>query len=196
MARSIWRGHAIDSQALPESVASKTSLESQNRMSWPALHRTKVSRKPRGHQEDDLQQRIVQYVGYGMRYNGRPLTDWLHSIPNGGQRNPREAARLKAQGVRAGVPDLCLPIAAAPYGGLYIELKVGKNTLTDAQLDFHQRLREGGQCVATCLTYEKALQVIGDYLLKAPGKFEHRAVSNGNACQSALSAVSSGGLEG
>jgi hypothetical protein len=144
-------------------------------MSWPTVHQLNPPRKARGHQEDDLQQRIVQYVGYAMTYYGRPLTEWLYAVPNGGKRNAREAARLKAQGVKSGVNDLVLPIASGGFGGLYIELKVGKNTLTDSQLDFHQRAREGGQCVATCWTFEKAIQVISGYMLKAPGVFEHQA---------------------
>ena len=35
----------------------------------------------------------------------------MFRIPNGGSRHPAEAARLKAQGVKAGVPDLCIPVA-------------------------------------------------------------------------------------
>ena len=33
---------------------------------------------------------------------------FLYHIPNGGFRNPAEAASLKKQGVKPGVPDLCL----------------------------------------------------------------------------------------
>ena len=32
-------------------------------------------------------------------------------IPGGGSRHPAEAARPRAQGVKAGVPDLCIPVA-------------------------------------------------------------------------------------
>ncbi|MBS3932992.1 MAG: VRR-NUC domain-containing protein [Truepera sp.] len=33
------------------------------------------------------------------------------------------AGKLKAEGVRPGVPDLCLPVPRGPYHGLYLELK-------------------------------------------------------------------------
>lgn len=56
-----------------------------------------------------------------------PEIDLLYHIPNGGSRNRLEAANLKRQGVKAGVPDLCLPVASGKYHGLYIELKYGKN---------------------------------------------------------------------
>ncbi len=59
---------------------------------------------------------------------------WLHSqypeiykvtfaIPNGGKRNPVEAARLKKQGVKAGVSDIFVAYPENPYHGLWIELK-------------------------------------------------------------------------
>lgn len=121
-----------------------------------------------------MQRDIVQFVGYAMTYNGRPLTDYLYSVPNGGKRNAREAARLKAQGVKAGVPDLVLPIAVGGYGGLYIELKYGKNGLTNHQLDFHQRLREGGQRVVTCWTLTETVNQLCDYL-RPGGLFMLRA---------------------
>lgn len=144
-------------------------------MSWAAVHPFRPHRKRPSHIEDDLQKRIVDYVRYAMTYNGRSLTEWLYAVPNGGKRNAREGARLKAQGVKAGVNDLVLPIAAGGYGGLYVELKVGKNTLTDSQREFHQRLTEGGQCVGTCWTFEQAMQVISCYMLQAPGKFLQRS---------------------
>lgn len=145
-------------------------------MNWATVHKISPPRARPKHLEDDLQRTVVQTVAYTMRYQGRPLTDWLYAVPNGGKRNPREAARLKAQGVKAGVNDLVLPIASGGFGGLYLELKIGKNTLTDSQLDFHQRAREGGQCVATCWTLDQAVQVISGYMLKAPGVFEHRVI--------------------
>ena len=47
----------------------------------------------------------------------------LHAIPNGGSRHPAEARNLKAQGVKAGIPDIFLPVARQGYHGLYIEMK-------------------------------------------------------------------------
>ena len=42
----------------------------------------------------------------------------IFAIPNGGQRNPETGARLKAEGVVPGVPDLFVPA-----WGLFIEMK-------------------------------------------------------------------------
>lgn len=120
-----------------------------------------------------MQKSIIDYARYAMSYRGRPLTDWLIAIPNGGKRNAREAARMKAQGVRAGAPDLVLAIAAGAYGALWIELKVGKNALSDKQAEFHNRLIEGGHWVMTCFTLQQAVDEIVLYLQDSP-EFEHR----------------------
>lgn len=69
---------------------------------------------------------------------------WLHAIPNGGFRNAREAARLKAEGVTPGVADLLLPWPKIDskgiivYCGLYIEVKTPSKSsvLSDAQKKF------------------------------------------------------------
>ena len=57
----------------------------------------------------------------------------IFAIPNGGKRNAKEAYFMKRTGVKAGVPDLCVPVAKKGYHGLYIEMKYGKNKPTEAQ---------------------------------------------------------------
>lgn len=45
------------------------------------------------------------------------------AVPNGGARNKVVAAQLKAQGVRAGVPDVFLMIPAGGFHALVLEFK-------------------------------------------------------------------------
>ena len=50
------------------------------------------------------------------------------AIPNGGERNKREASRLKVEGVRKGVPDVFLPYpikltTSEARAGLWLEFK-------------------------------------------------------------------------
>ena len=62
----------------------------------------------------------------------------MYHVPNGGKRSKSEAARFRAMGVKAGVPDIFLPVGIqkldsvdrgqytiirTKYNGLYIELK-------------------------------------------------------------------------
>lgn len=90
--------------------------------------------------------------------------EMLHHIPNGGKRNAREAAALKRQGVKAGVPDLCLPVARKGYHGLYIELKVGNNKTSDKQNRWLEMLMKQKYFVSVCYGWRQAADVIEDYL--------------------------------
>lgn len=93
-----------------------------------------------------------------------PELDMLYHIPNGGSRNKIEAANLKRQGVRSGVPDLCLPVARGCYHGLYIELKWGKNKPTYSQEMWLQRLSNQGYAVKICYGCDEARQTLEHYI--------------------------------
>lgn len=93
-----------------------------------------------------------------------PELDLLYHIPNGGSRNRLEAANLKRQGVKAGVPDLCLPVARGKYHGLYIEMKYGKNKTSDKQNEWISALTVQGYAAAVCYGWEEAQRLITKYL--------------------------------
>jgi hypothetical protein len=59
----------------------------------------------------------------------------LYAVPSGGDRHPIVAAKMRAEGVRAGVPDYCLPVARGGYHGLYIELKTATGYASREQRD-------------------------------------------------------------
>lgn len=88
----------------------------------------------------------------------------LYAIPNGGHRHKAVAARMKAEGVKRGVPDICLPVARGVHHGLYIELKTGKGTASPQQRDWLQRLQAQGYRVAICRGWEAARAFIEEYL--------------------------------
>ena len=88
----------------------------------------------------------------------------MHHIPSGGSRHPAEAANLKAQGVKAGVPEICLPVPRGRFHGLYIEMKYGKNRLTGSQKEWLAALNNQGYAVHVCYTMESARVAIVNYL--------------------------------
>ena len=91
----------------------------------------------------------------------------LYAIPNGGHRNKAVAAKLKAQGVRAGVPDLCLPVSRGGKHGLYIELKRRKGgRVSPEQLEWMECLMQEGYHCAVCKGWDAAAKVIEEYLLE------------------------------
>ena len=76
-----------------------------------------------------------------------------------------EAANLKQQGVKPGVPDIFLPVARKGFHGLYIELKRAKGgTVSKAQQEMLIALRCEGYAVEVCYGCEEAVRVLEGYL--------------------------------
>ena len=98
-------------------------------------------------------------------HQGRyPELGLLFAIPNGGKRDKLVAMQLQREGVKPGVPDLCLPVPSAGWHGLFIELKWGRNTTTDKQNEWLERLTEQGYLAVVCYGWQEAVDVIKDYL--------------------------------
>lgn len=93
-----------------------------------------------------------------------PLWGYIFAIPNGGQRTKSQGGKLKAEGVRAGIPDLFLPVARRECHGLFIELKVGSNDLTKRQIWWIDRLKEQGYCAAVVWELQMAINLLEWYL--------------------------------
>jgi hypothetical protein len=93
-----------------------------------------------------------------------PFLKWIYAVPNGGKRHPAVAAQLKAQGVKKGISDICIPIARDPWHGAYIELKDGNKKLTPEQMEFAEFLLTGKYGFWKALSCDEALQCIECYL--------------------------------
>ncbi len=96
--------------------------------------------------------------------NQIPELKSIFHIPNGGHRHKAVAAKMKAEGVKAGVPDIFLACPRDGYHGLFIEMKAGKNRTTKNQNEWIQRLLGAGYMVVVCYGWEAAKQEILDYL--------------------------------
>jgi hypothetical protein len=105
---------------------------------------------------------IIQWAAYNVgKY---PELELLHHIPNGGSRNKIEAANLKRQGVKPGVPDLDLPVARGGYHGLRIEMKTETGRETPEQIWWREKLTEQGYFATVCHGFESAKRTIEWYL--------------------------------
>ena len=91
--------------------------------------------------------------------------DLMHAIPNGGKRDIRVALKLKEEGVKAGVPDIFLPLPMGGKHGLYIEMKRRKyGRVSPDQLQWLDALMRQGYMCAVCHGWEMARDVIVEYL--------------------------------
>ena len=86
------------------------------------------------------------------------------NIPNGGLRKKAVAMKLKAEGVKAGIPDLHLPVARGEYHSLYIEMKDGDRPMTKSQKERKPKLEAQGNAVVVCRSFEEAIETVCEYL--------------------------------
>lgn len=118
-------------------------------------------------------ERSYIYPGVAIDYRGKqdriPQLKWLHAIHNQGHGDAIRGSKAKAEGVKAGVWDIFLPVPIIAdammlhwWHGLYIEMKVGKNQLTKEQLEFMTDL--SGYNFAVCYSWQEARDAILKYL--------------------------------
>ena len=116
---------------------------------------------------------IVKWVQ--LRRYTLPELDMLYAIPNGGRRDAITGAQLKAEGVKRGVPDLCLPVARGGFHGLYIELKRRTGgVVSEHQQQWIEQLRSQGYKAEVAHGASEAIQIIEQYLNLKP-IFERKA---------------------
>ena len=102
--------------------------------------------------ERQMQRAILDYIAAS-----HPSAH-VHAIPNGGRRDMAEAAQLHLDGVRAGVPDLCV---LWPGGGVcWLEVKSRTGTIQPTQRAYHAMLGRLGHRVAVVRSVDEAAEVL------------------------------------
>lgn len=74
------------------------------------------------------------------------------------------ARKLKAEGMRAGVPDLMLPVPHGGYHGLFIEMKTKTGTLSWEQKWWRDELQGRGYRWIRCRDHEEGIDALCIYL--------------------------------
>jgi len=123
-----------------------------------ATYTAKEWREEQEPSERELQQALVEWA----EMQPGPA-QMLFAIPNG-QYRPGQAPE---PGLRAGVPDLCLPWPDESGGVLYSELKTADNTTTQKQKRMIQKLRDAGNRVEVCRRLDRAIELIKDHISHA-----------------------------
>lgn len=127
----------------------------------PTPHPSSVSGRAQESSEHLEQVAVIRWCSENK--DTYPNVDRIFAIPNGGHRFKSVAGKLKAEGVKAGVPDLFLPVPRGPYHGLFIEMKYGKNKATEKQLGWLSYLGACGYKCAVCTGQDEAIKELKDY---------------------------------
>lgn len=112
--------------------------------------------------EHEEQAALVEWWGLYARCLPPSL---LMAIPNGGYRSAITGARLKAEGVRVGIPDLFLAVPTRQAHGLWIEMKRQHGgRISDAQKSSMAALEAQGYACTVCRGWAEARRSIVEYL--------------------------------
>lgn len=87
----------------------------------------------------------------------------IYAVPNAARRSAPQAARLKAEGMLAGVPDLVIPEPNGRYHGLYVEMKTPTGTLTVEQKRIGDELRRRGYRVEIARSVTQFMEIVEGY---------------------------------
>lgn len=131
-------------------------------MNWQEIKQkyiTKQRKKP-NEEEHRIQSTCVRWF----RLQYRTQSKLLFAIPNGGRRDIVTAAKMKEEGVVAGVADLFLAIPCNGYHGLWIEMKTSKGRQQTTQKEFEKSVLEQGYQYKVCRSLNEFMNIIKEYL--------------------------------
>lgn len=111
--------------------------------------------------EHNIQRIFVQWF----RLQYRQYAPLCFAVPNGGARNTLEAARLKAEGVRAGVADILICVPRGGYGCLGLEFKTARGRQSDAQKAWQAAFEQAGNMYAVVRSVGEAADVVRKYMM-------------------------------
>lgn len=112
--------------------------------------------------ESEEQQALFLWAAY---QSGKyPELKLIYHIPNEGKRSISAGSRLKSEGLKKGVPDICLPISNGKYSALYIEMKSEKGKPSKEQLEWIECLNKAGNHAVIAYGWENAAKEIIKYL--------------------------------
>lgn len=118
-------------------------------------------RKPPSDEEHRIQCACVRW--FRLKYPR--LAARLFAVPNGGRRDGITGARLKEEGVLAGVADLILLVPNADYHALLIEMKTPKGRQSESQKAWQWAVAGNDDYLyVVCRSLEEFMKVVEEYL--------------------------------
>ena len=121
----------------------------------------KRSRKTPSDEEHRIQVSCVRW--FNLKYPH--LRGRLFAVPNGGRRDAVTGARLKAEGVIAGVSDFILLKSNRRYGALLIEMKRKDGRQSASQRWWQRVVRENGEYkYVVCRGLDDFMRQVDGYL--------------------------------
>ena len=132
--------------------------------------RAMADEQPRQRQRhSDQEHRLQCACVHWCRTQHPNSTHNLFAVPNGGRRDKVTGAKLKAEGVLAGVADLILLKSNADYGALLIEMKTGSGKQSEVQGRWQKAIEKDGYKYVLCRSLDDFMREINAYLKEVQG---------------------------
>ena len=119
---------------------------------------------------------VYVHKGYGPEHElQKAFFEWLHltyplinkvtfAVPNGVRCSQMQAMKLKAEGLKAGMPDVMMAKPNDTYSGLFIEFKIKPNKPSEIQTEKMLNLTENGYKCVLVYDIDDAMNVVKEYL--------------------------------
>tara|TARA_R110000803_G_scaffold139356_1_gene206028 strand:- start:78 stop:491 length:414 start_codon:yes stop_codon:yes gene_type:complete len=115
--------------------------------------------------ESEEQSNLIEWAA--SQENIYPELKLLYAIPNQGGAGKAaiiRGQRMRREGMRKGIPDLCLPVSRGNFLTLYIEMKFGKGRLSPEQAQWISLLSSVGHNCQVCHSFEEGVNTLINYL--------------------------------
>lgn len=137
----------------------------------PRKAKAKSQQKPQRKQqktkllEHDLQKQFFNVC----RFHAEVHKDWryenIFATPNQAPRSFAQANYMRAEGLRAGVPDVFVAVPCGGFPGLWIEFKCPGKKQTEAQQQWFERLRKVGYLCEVVYSATDATELVRNYFM-------------------------------
>lgn len=112
----------------------------------------------------DIEHRIQVACVRWFRLQYHNFRGLLFAVPNGGYRNETTAAKMKAEGVWAGVSDIILLYPNKSYHGLCIEMKTPSGKQSEHQIEWQKDVENQGYKYTICHSFDEFKDTVENYL--------------------------------
>lgn len=112
-------------------------------------------------EEHEIQVSCIKWF----RLQYRQYEKILFAIPNGAYKSKAAAGMMKAEGLTAGVADLCLALPRGRYGALYIEMKQKGNYQQANQKEWEKECLKAGNLYVVCRSIEEFMKAVNEYMM-------------------------------
>ncbi len=120
------------------------------------------SKKPR--KQDEHEQQSLFFSILELNTRQYPELKFIFAVPNAARRSPQLAAMMLREGLKAGIPDIIVPIPKRGFHGAFIENKSANGKMSESQIRFRDFLISQGYAYKTTYSADEQIEFLEWFL--------------------------------